>query len=50
MVGIFAGPKDLVGVLDGVRDNPTQQGWWIYPIPMQIHWQKCAGIDRQMMP
>jgi RimJ/RimL family protein N-acetyltransferase len=29
LIGIFAGPQELVGVLDVIRDYPTQGEWWL---------------------
>jgi GNAT superfamily N-acetyltransferase len=29
LMGIFAGPEELVGVLDAVRDVPTSGMWWL---------------------
>src|SRR6266704_116523 len=29
LLGIFAGPQELVGVLDVIRDYPAQGEWWL---------------------
>ncbi len=29
LLGIFAGPQKLIGVLDVIRDYPTQGEWWL---------------------
>ena len=29
LIGIFAGPQELIGVLDVIRDYPTHSEWWL---------------------